>query len=592
MSVDEEKCTFNIHVSAIDIVLVLLHQYPQIKTWLEDMEYYDIVTTSEKHAIQFLQSLMESQIQFIPLLVSIAQNITTQLQTFIHLNEQNIDKIIPKETSELIVFGFLRFNIKNNLIPTDLIILCLAFYHDIIPECAHLCDCDDENIKLHAIRQLYQATTHPTNILAIIETGIVPTLIELLDLEGDAKICYQSMITLAKISEDPRFLNYLLNCDILSDLLYIFPFCANKLNEEIEDYTQFIQLQRATCDVLKHFGNITHAYDAACLFEMSYAIQILETLNNMLLSINNKETVTNMIEVIVALTKTHFKSCVVDKMFELKMVNKLINSLKTGEITLGFTVCEGLLCIMTRSPEYVNKVMDLGLISILHKMIENKGVNLISSQMIIYICGFSNNNQDYIQSFIDKNIKLNVTNTDDFKITQQLILMTHNVLKFSSCQQVKYLIDLGVTTALFSWLQRAMKVSHCSETDLIEGYLLVSIGFIFNHSNISVDEYIKLIENCDGWKILQLLSLQLEQILCSSVVIRDQTNYILNIYNKEQYMLESGVWSSIISECCLKNIKMLPQRIQCSRCRKWRIVNIPWNVIVSWEQFTNWACGS
>eukprot|EP01083_Nonionella_stella_P140214 429399_1 len=40
----------------IDIVLVLLHQYPQIETWLQSMEYHGTVTTSRTHAVQFNES--------------------------------------------------------------------------------------------------------------------------------------------------------------------------------------------------------------------------------------------------------------------------------------------------------------------------------------------------------------------------------------------------------------------------------------------------------------------------------------------------------------------------------------------------------
>eukprot|EP01084_Bolivina_argentea_P036074 66770_1 len=43
---------------AIDIVLVLCNQYPQIETWLQSMEYHSQVTTSTAHAVHFLTSLM------------------------------------------------------------------------------------------------------------------------------------------------------------------------------------------------------------------------------------------------------------------------------------------------------------------------------------------------------------------------------------------------------------------------------------------------------------------------------------------------------------------------------------------------------
>ena len=55
----------------IDILTVLLHQYPQIETWLQSMEYHDTVTTSKNHAVQFLTSLMDSQPQFTSLIKSI-----------------------------------------------------------------------------------------------------------------------------------------------------------------------------------------------------------------------------------------------------------------------------------------------------------------------------------------------------------------------------------------------------------------------------------------------------------------------------------------------------------------------------------------
>eukprot|EP01083_Nonionella_stella_P014520 40758_1 len=59
----------------IDIVLVLLHQYPQIETWLQSMEYHGTVTTSRTHAVQFLTSLMDSQPQFTQLIKLIQQQL-------------------------------------------------------------------------------------------------------------------------------------------------------------------------------------------------------------------------------------------------------------------------------------------------------------------------------------------------------------------------------------------------------------------------------------------------------------------------------------------------------------------------------------
>eukprot|EP01084_Bolivina_argentea_P229604 387481_1 len=52
----------------IDIVLVLLKEYPQIETWIQGMEHNSTVTTSRTLAIQFLESLMNSQPQFAQLI--------------------------------------------------------------------------------------------------------------------------------------------------------------------------------------------------------------------------------------------------------------------------------------------------------------------------------------------------------------------------------------------------------------------------------------------------------------------------------------------------------------------------------------------
>merc|ERR1712176_751685 len=62
----------------IDIVLVLLHQYPQIETWLQSMEYHDTVTSSRTHAVQFLTSLMDSQPQFTQLIKLIQQQLKSR----------------------------------------------------------------------------------------------------------------------------------------------------------------------------------------------------------------------------------------------------------------------------------------------------------------------------------------------------------------------------------------------------------------------------------------------------------------------------------------------------------------------------------
>eukprot|EP01083_Nonionella_stella_P180412 643236_1 len=58
-----------------DIVLVLLHQYPQIKQWLECMEYHSTVTTARTHAMAFLTSLTDSQPQFTQLIKLIQQEL-------------------------------------------------------------------------------------------------------------------------------------------------------------------------------------------------------------------------------------------------------------------------------------------------------------------------------------------------------------------------------------------------------------------------------------------------------------------------------------------------------------------------------------
>ena len=57
-----QGAAWNAHL--IDVVRTLLHVYPQIKTWLKSMEYHKAVTTSRKHAEQFLTTLTASQPQF------------------------------------------------------------------------------------------------------------------------------------------------------------------------------------------------------------------------------------------------------------------------------------------------------------------------------------------------------------------------------------------------------------------------------------------------------------------------------------------------------------------------------------------------
>ena len=59
----------------VDILQVLLYQYPQIETWLQSMEYHNTVTTSRSHAVQFLTLLMDSQPQFTQLIKLIQQQL-------------------------------------------------------------------------------------------------------------------------------------------------------------------------------------------------------------------------------------------------------------------------------------------------------------------------------------------------------------------------------------------------------------------------------------------------------------------------------------------------------------------------------------
>merc|ERR1712154_710479 len=55
-----------------------LHQYPQIETWLQSMEYHGTVTSSRTHAVQFLTSLMDSQPQFTQLIKLIQQQLKSR----------------------------------------------------------------------------------------------------------------------------------------------------------------------------------------------------------------------------------------------------------------------------------------------------------------------------------------------------------------------------------------------------------------------------------------------------------------------------------------------------------------------------------
>eukprot|EP01083_Nonionella_stella_P140215 429406_1 len=74
--IDQESATrmFD-NENPLDIVLVLLRQYPQIETWLQTMEYHDTVTNSRTHAVQFLTSLMDSQPQFTQFIKLITQQL-------------------------------------------------------------------------------------------------------------------------------------------------------------------------------------------------------------------------------------------------------------------------------------------------------------------------------------------------------------------------------------------------------------------------------------------------------------------------------------------------------------------------------------
>ena len=59
----------------IDIVLVLLHEYPQIEQWLKKMEYYDTLIVSKTESIQLLNCLMETQPHFIGFINLIQQRL-------------------------------------------------------------------------------------------------------------------------------------------------------------------------------------------------------------------------------------------------------------------------------------------------------------------------------------------------------------------------------------------------------------------------------------------------------------------------------------------------------------------------------------
>ena len=59
----------------IDIVKVLLDQFPQIETWLISMNYYEMTTTSKAGAAKLLLGIIESQPQFETLIKLIPQQI-------------------------------------------------------------------------------------------------------------------------------------------------------------------------------------------------------------------------------------------------------------------------------------------------------------------------------------------------------------------------------------------------------------------------------------------------------------------------------------------------------------------------------------
>eukprot|EP01084_Bolivina_argentea_P317982 551365_1 len=79
----------NFTENPIDIILVLLHQYSQIETWLKSKGYYSTVTVSRPHAIQFLNSLMHSQPQFIQLINIIQQQLKRRRIPSIPQNQNN-----------------------------------------------------------------------------------------------------------------------------------------------------------------------------------------------------------------------------------------------------------------------------------------------------------------------------------------------------------------------------------------------------------------------------------------------------------------------------------------------------------------------
>eukprot|EP01084_Bolivina_argentea_P229603 387480_1 len=76
----------------IDIVLVLLKEYPQIETWIQGMEHNSTVTTSRTLAIQFLESLMNSQPQFAQLIKLIRQQLKQRRQFSNDSNNSNQQK--------------------------------------------------------------------------------------------------------------------------------------------------------------------------------------------------------------------------------------------------------------------------------------------------------------------------------------------------------------------------------------------------------------------------------------------------------------------------------------------------------------------
>eukprot|EP01084_Bolivina_argentea_P317980 551361_1 len=79
----------NFTENPIDIVLVLIHQFPQIKTWLQSTDYHSTVTTSRPHAIQLLNQIMQNQPHFIQVINLIQQQLKRGCVPSISQNQNN-----------------------------------------------------------------------------------------------------------------------------------------------------------------------------------------------------------------------------------------------------------------------------------------------------------------------------------------------------------------------------------------------------------------------------------------------------------------------------------------------------------------------